>query len=95
MTLFGHFGQADKVQGWGEVGAPKAGTTPLDRAPQAMLLFGSRRGEARKRFIVKEGVGKQSQFWKLAQSPSAPYPSGTGEKPWADGVLARKKGLGL
>lgn len=72
MTLFGDLGQADKVQGWGEVGAPKAGATTLDRAPQAMLLFGSRRGEARKRFIIKEGVGKQPQFWKLAQSPPRP-----------------------
>ena len=95
MTLFGELDQAAEAQGWGEVSAPKAGTTTLDRVHQAMLLFGSGRGEALKRFIVEEGVGKQPQFWKLAQSLSALYPSGTDEKRWVDGVLARKKGLGF
>jgi putative DNA methylase len=60
-----------------------------------MLLFGAGRGEALKRFLVEEGVGKQAPFWKLAQSLSALYPSGTDEKRWVDGVLARKKGLGF
>jgi putative DNA methylase len=60
-----------------------------------MLLFGSGRGDALKRFLVEEGVGKQTQFWKLAQSLSALYPSGSDEKRWVDGVLARKKGLGF
>jgi adenine-specific DNA methylase len=95
MTLFGELEAAAEVQGWGEVGAPKAGTTTLDRVHQAMLLFGSGRGEALKRFLVEEGVGKQAQFWKLAQSLSALYPSGSDEKRWVDGVLARKKGLGF
>lgn len=95
MTLFAELEQAAGAQGWGEVGAPKAGTTTLDRVHQAMLLFGSGRGEALKRFIVEEGVGKQPQFWKLAQALSALYPSGTDEKRWVDGVLARKKGLGF
>lgn len=95
MTLFGELDQAAEAQGWGEVGAPKAGTTTLDRVHQAMLLFGAGRGEALKRFIVEEGVGKQPQFWKLAQSLSALYPRGTDEKRWVDGVLARKKGLGF
>jgi hypothetical protein len=95
MTLFGELEEASEAQGWGEVGAPKAGTTMLDRVHQAMLLFGAGRGEALKRFIVEEGVGKQPQFWKLAQSLSALYPSGTDEKRWVDGVLARKKGLGF
>jgi adenine-specific DNA methylase len=95
MTLFGELDQAAETQGWGEVGSPKAGTTTLDRVHQAMLLFGAGRGEALKRFIVEEGVGKQPQFWKLAQSLSALYPTGTDEKRWVDGVLARKKGLGF
>ncbi|WNG48862.1 DUF1156 domain-containing protein [Archangium minus] len=95
MTLFGELESAAEAQGWGEVGAPKAGTTTLDRVHQAMLLFGAGRGEALKRFLVEEGVGKQPQFWKLAQSLSALYPSGTDEKRWVDGVLARKKGLGF
>lgn len=95
MTLFGELDEAAEAAGWSEVGAPKAGTTTLDRVHQAMLLFGAGRGEALKRFIVEEGVGKLPQFWKLAQSLSALYPSGTDEKRWVDGVLARKKGLGF
>ena len=54
----------------GKVSTPKAGTTILDRVHQAMLLFGLGRGEALKRFVVEEGVGKQPQFWKLAESLS-------------------------
>ncbi len=95
MTLFGDLEEAAEKQGWGDVGAPKAATTTLDRVHQAMLLFGAGRGEALKRFLVEEGVGKQAPFWKLAQSLSALYPSGTDEKRWVDGVLARKKGLGF
>lgn len=95
MTLFGELDQAAEAQGWGDVGAPRAGTTTLDRVHQAMLLFGSGRGEALKRFLVEESVGKQPPFWKLAQSLSALYPSGSDEKRWIDGVLARKKGLGF
>ena len=95
MTLFGDLEEVAEKQGWGEVGAPKAATTTLDRVHQAMLLFGSGRGEALKRFLVEEGVGRQAQFWKLAQSLSALYPGGTDEKRWVDGVLARKKGLGF
>lgn len=95
MTLFAELQEAAEAHGWGDGGAPKAGTTTLDRVHQAMLLFGSGRGEGLKRFIVEEGVGKQPQFWKLAQSLSALYPNGTDEKRWVDGVLARKKGLGF
>mgnify|MGYP000336119961 CR=1 FL=1 len=95
MALFADLEHAAETQGWGEVGAPKAGTTTLDRVHQAMLLFGSGRGDALKRFLVEEGVGKQAQFWKLAQSLSALYPAGSDEKRWVDGVLARKKGLGF
>jgi hypothetical protein len=60
-----------------------------------MLLFAASRGEALKRFLVEEGVGQSPQFWRLAQALSALYPAGTDEKRWVDGVLARKKGLGL
>lgn len=95
MTLFGELAEAAEAQGWGDVGAPKAGATTLDRVHQAMLLFGSGRGEALKRFLVEEGAGRQGQFWKLAQSFSALYPAGSDEKRWVDGVLARKKGLGF
>ena len=95
MPLFGKSEEAAEVEGWGDIGAPKAGSTTLDRVHQAMLLFGSGRGEALKRFLVEEGVGRQAQFWKLAQSLSALYPNGSDEKRWVDGVLARKKGLGF
>jgi putative DNA methylase len=60
-----------------------------------MILFGAQRGELLKRFLVEDGVGKDARFWKLAQSLSALYPAGSDEKRWVDGVLARKKGLGL
>ena len=67
----------------------------LDQVHQAMILFAAGRGEAMKRFLVEEGVGKNAAFWKLAQSLSALYPPKGDEKRWVDGVLARKKGLGL
>jgi hypothetical protein len=69
--------------------------TTLDRVHQSMLLFAASRGDALKRFLVDDGVGRSSQFWRLAQSLSMLYPTGTDEKRWVDGVLARKKGLGL
>ncbi len=96
MNLFEEeIGQAAEEQGWDAVGAPEAGKTTLDRVHQAMLLFGTGRGEALKRFLVEEGVGRQAPFWKLAQALSALYPAGCDEKRWVDGVLARKKGLGF
>lgn len=56
------------------------GETTLDRVHQAMILF---------------AAGRDQRFWRLAQALSALYRSSTGEKRWVDGVLARKKGLGL
>jgi len=73
----------------------KAGATTLDRIHQAMLLFGEGRGEALKRFLVDDGAGKNDHFWRLSQALSALYPTASQEKRWVDGVLARKKGLGL
>ena len=69
--------------------------TVLDRIHQSMLLFARGRSDALRRFLVDDGIGKDARFWKLAQSLSALYPPGTDEKRWVDGVLARKKGLGL
>jgi hypothetical protein len=71
------------------------GKTVLDRVHQAMILFGAGRGEAMRRFLVEEGAGAEASFWNLAQSLSALYPTGSDEKRWVEGVLARKKGLGL
>jgi hypothetical protein len=67
----------------------------LDRIHQSMSLFAAGRGQALKRFLVEDGAGRDERFWKLSQALSALYPSNTEEKRWIDGVLARKKGLGL
>lgn len=74
---------------------PAPSETVLDRVHQAMLLFATGRGEALRRFLIEDGAGTDARFWKLAQSLSALYPRETDEKRWVDGVLARKKGLGL
>lgn len=71
------------------------GKTVLDQLHQSMILFGAGRGEALKRFLVEEGIGRNPLYWRLAQDLSALYPPGTDEKRWVDGVLARKKGLGF
>jgi hypothetical protein len=81
--------------GWTLQNAAKPGNTTLDRLHQAMILFAAGRGEGLRRFLVDDGVGKDQRFWSLAQSLCALYPSGTDERRWSEGVLARKKGLGL
>ncbi len=79
-----------------QVGIPRIGITVLDRIHQCMLLFAAGRGQALKRFMTEQGgVGHDQRFWKLAQVLSALYLLVVTEKRWVDGVLARKKGLGL
>ncbi|MFN8472775.1 MAG: DUF1156 domain-containing protein [Anaerolineae bacterium] len=78
-----------------DLGAAAPGQTVLDRVHQAMLLFTWGRGEALKRFLVDDGVGRDTRFWKLAQALSALYPADSDERRWVDGVLARKKALGF
>jgi len=41
------------------------------------------------------GRRKDARFWKLADNLVKFYPPGTDERRWVEGVLARKKGLGL
>lgn len=97
MNLFEELEAVEEMAesgGWALGGMP-LGQTTLDRIHQAMILFAAGRGEALKRFLVDDGAGKDARFWKLAQSLSALYPTGTDEKRWVDGVLGRKKGLGL
>jgi putative DNA methylase len=60
-----------------------------------MILFAAGRAEALKRFLVEDGIGKDQRFWTLAQALSALYPAGSDEKRWVDGVMSRKKGVGL
>jgi adenine-specific DNA methylase len=87
--------QAEEVGSWGTKGAPAQGATVLDRVHQCMILFAAGRGEALRRFLVDEGVGRDERFWRLAQVLSYLYPKASDEKRWIDGVLARKKGLGF
>jgi hypothetical protein len=95
-TLFDAADGEDGEEGtWGELNVPQTGATVLDRLHQAMILFAAGRGEALRRFLVEEGVGRDTRFWRLAQALSALYPPGTEEKRWVDGVLGRKKGLGF
>lgn len=79
----------------GKTDVERIGATVLDRVHQSMLLFAGGRSEALKRFLVEDGAGRDQRFWRLAQALSALYPTGTDEKRWVDGVLARKKGLGF
>jgi hypothetical protein len=95
LALFEELEAVEQDAGRGDVGLPPTGETTLDRVHQAMVLFAAGRGEAMKRFLLEEGVGRDARFWKLAQSLSALYPAGTDEKRWVDGVLARKKGVGF
>lgn len=95
-TLFEELGEAESAEaGWTDLKGPPPGSTVLDRLHQTMILFAAGRGELMKRFLVDDGVGQDARFWKLAQSLSALYPPGTDERRWVEGVLARKKGLGL
>ncbi|MGK7877678.1 MAG: hypothetical protein AB4426_31565 [Xenococcaceae cyanobacterium] len=80
---------------WGDIVIETPGKTVLDRIHQTMILFTAGRSEAIKRFLVEDGIGSDKRFWTFAQALSALYPPGTEEKRWVDGVLARKKGLGL
>jgi len=94
LTLFDELKTVQEDWSLGDTKA-EVGKTVLDRLHQSMILFGAGRGEALRRFLVEEGVGKDERFWQLAQALSALYPSSTDEKRWVDGVLARKKGLGF
>jgi putative DNA methylase len=80
---------------FGETEVSRVGDTVLDRIHQSMILFAGGRSEALRRFLVDDGAGTDQRFWRLAQALSALYPGNTDEKRWVDGVLARKKGLGL
>jgi hypothetical protein len=87
--------EAEETGGWGQKGAPKLGDTVLDRVHQSMILFAAGRGEALRRFLVDEAAGSDARFWRLAQALAALYPTGTDERRWIEGVLARKKSLGF
>jgi adenine-specific DNA methylase len=96
MDLFRVLDEAsDKESSFAEVKASRLGETILDRVHQSMILFATNRNEALKRFLVDEGVGSDQRFWRLGQALAALYPRNTEEKRWAEGIMARKKGLGF
>lgn len=95
LDMFGELAQAEEETSFGIGGIPVPGRTILDKVHQAMILFGAGRADGLRRFLVELGVGQEPAFWSLAQSLSALYPTGTDEKRWVDGVLARKRGLGF
>ncbi len=95
FELTEEFESGDADSGVRHINAPKAGATVLDRVHQSMLLFATGRADAMKRFLLEDGIGHDQRFWILAQALSALYPPASDEKRWVDGVLARKKGLGL
>ena len=96
QSLFAELGEAEAAEaGWSDLKGPAPGNTVLDRVHQTMILFAANRGELLKRFLVEDGIGKDARFWKLADNLNKLYPSGTEERRWIEGVLARKKGLGL
>jgi len=72
-----------------------ASATVLDRVHCAMWLFGTNQGDELKRFLIDERVGHEARFWTLADNLSKLYPPGTDERRWVEGILARKKSLGL
>jgi putative DNA methylase len=94
-SLFDEMVDSEPGAGWGEKAVQKPGETTLDRLHQSMILFAAGRAEALKRFLVEDGIGKDQRFWTLAQALSALYPAGSDEKRWVDGVMSRKKGVGL
>ncbi len=69
--------------------------TTLDRLHTAMLLFGTGRTDALKRFLVESGAGSDERFWKLAQALNALYPKNTDERRWVEAVQTYKKSLGF
>lgn len=93
--LFTEMEEEEYETAFGVSGPPSAASTTLDRVHQTMLLFGAGRSEAVKRFLVDDGIGNDERFWRLADNLSKLYPTGSEEKRWVDGVLARKKGLGF
>jgi len=96
LTLPGLLEELEHEEGgWTLQNAAKPGDTTLDRLHQTMILFAAGRTEALRRLLVEDGVGKDQKFWRLAQALCALYPRGTDERRWAEGVLARKKGLGF
>ena len=90
--MFAAIGEAGEAAGIGVASVFRPGETALDRLHQSMLPFTAGRGEALKRFLVEDGVRRDQRLsrWHRRSPPSIRRKPRT-----SDGVLARKKGLGL
>ena len=96
MDMFAQLtGAEDAEIVWREKTVQRVGETTLDRVHQAMILFAAGRGEAFRRFVVDDGVGSDGKFWRLAQALAALYPTGSDERRWVEGVMARKRQFGF
>jgi adenine-specific DNA methylase len=96
LNMFAELTESEDTEtAWQEKTVTRMGDTALDRVHQAMILFAAGRGEALKRFVVDDGVGRDGKFWRLAQALSALYPTGTDERRWVEGLMARKKQFGF
>jgi len=96
LNMFAELTESEDTEtAWQEKTVTRLGETTLDRVHQAMILFAAGRGEALKRFVVDDGVGRDGKFWRLAQALSALYPTGTDERRWVEGLMARKKQFGF
>jgi hypothetical protein len=96
MDMFAQLtGAEDAEIVWQEKTVQRVGETTLDRVHQAMILFAAGRGEALRRFVVDDGVGSDGKFWRLAQALAALYPTGSDERRWVEGVMARKRQFGF
>jgi len=93
MTLAGGVAATDANRGRPDEDAFTPGASVLDRLHQAMLLFADGRGDALGAFL-QESCRDQS-LWSLAQALAALYPAGSDERRWVEGVLARKKSMGI
>jgi len=96
LNMFAELTEAEDTEtAWQEKTVTRMGDTTLDRVHQAMILFAAGRGDALRRFVVDDGVGRDGKFWRLAQALSALYPTGTDERRWVEGLMARKKQFGF
>jgi hypothetical protein len=96
LSLLDVLGEVDEEPStWTGKSDSRLGSTVLDRIHQSLILFAAGRGEALRRFLVDEGVGRDQRFWRLSQALLALYPKGTDERRWVEGVLAKKKGFGF
>jgi adenine-specific DNA methylase len=93
MTLSGEVAAKGTLESEATGKGFAAGKTVLDRLHQVMLLFASSQGEALSAFLMEHGPDQS--LWSLAQALAALYPVGSEERRWVEGVLARKKSLGI